>query len=723
MNTGTQLSRTKLVGLLLLLIVSFSLPAWGGSCRLYLAAQYDWDRHTGFYLSLENEVPDGSPCNLDGAKVFLGVGNGQEWRFLGHSSKWQLDRDYTISAVICPGSFDLTINGQLVDQGEGSLLPMNDVDLDANWVPDWANSQAEYLAIQKSLSVNSRDGRGLNLKFERPVPLILLASQSPTNVPWATDQSQTLTVTAVFRMIGTPDPRSFAPYVDRYGQSKYGNWPGKAKSDADLAAAALLEQEKLQEWGVPSGFDPYGGVLSAGWQEQATGFYRLVRHNGVWWLITPLGNPCFYIALSDAPALNWDRTPVTGRTWLFEELPLKTPPWDFAWGLDSWGQTDGTEDVAVPTVNMIRKYGKDWMSKANDLAVGRMKAWGFSGFGKWSDDTGNLPIIPVLGTSGGPNLDRHPDIFDPPVQTELRSVLAAQVTPRLKDPLVVGWSLHNEYDDIITVDEIRNMLALFFAIAAKRALVDEALASLFNKNVASLAAAWKISATTVNEVYSSIPSPPPADIEALRQYFARQYYGFLYRTFKELDPNHLYFGFWIVPGWWENETDWQLIADYCDVIGYDRYSPVFADDWMAALIRKTDKPIFVGEFSFPPTYNLERGFRAYQSVNAWDDADAGRLYSNWLEDARQNPYCVGVSWFQYRDEPVSGRGPGQGPDLVYGEDYAFGLVDVTDQPKYDLVEKVRPANLQAAHIRLFLDRVLSRQQRELFHQQRYVTVR
>ena len=29
-------------------------------------------------------------------------------------------------------------------------------------------------------------------------------------------------------------------------------------------------------------------------------------------------------------------------------------------------------------------------------------------------------------------------------------------------------------------------------------------------------------------------------------------------------------------------------------------------------------------------------------------------------DAARHPYVVGVAWFQYRDEPVSGRGPGHG---------------------------------------------------------------
>jgi hypothetical protein len=38
--------------------------------------------------------------------------------------------------------------------------------------------------------------------------------------------------------------------------------------------------------------------------------------------------------------------------------------------------------------------------------------------------------------------------------------------------------------------------------------------------------------------------------------------------------------------------------------------------------------------------------------------------------------------------------------LVEGEDYAFGMVDVADRPKYDLVEQVRASNLAMAQRRL-----------------------
>jgi uncharacterized protein (TIGR03437 family) len=211
-----------------------------------------------------------------------------------------------------------------------------------------------------------------------------------------------------------------------------------------------------------------------------------------------------------------------------------------------------------------------------------------------------------------------------------------------------------------------------------------------------------VTAASVADRYNSSPTPPAADIETLREYYAGQYYGYLYQTIKGIDANHLFFGFWIVPGWWVNATDWQLQAAHVDVIGYDRYSPVFEDSLLQSLATSTNKPIFLGESSFPPTYSLLRGYEAYPAVSSTDDANAGAMYQANLDAAAHNPWCVGVAWFEYRDEPVSGRGfLGETElDLVEGEDYAFGMVDVADRPKYDLVNQVRTTNLAMAQRRL-----------------------
>ncbi len=61
------------------------------SHRYHLAAQYDWQLRTGFYLSLENdtEEPVGSLRTL---RLALGVGDGNEWRFIVVTREWQLGR-------------------------------------------------------------------------------------------------------------------------------------------------------------------------------------------------------------------------------------------------------------------------------------------------------------------------------------------------------------------------------------------------------------------------------------------------------------------------------------------------------------------------------------------------------------------------------------------------------------------------------------------------------
>jgi hypothetical protein len=168
---------------------------------------------------------------------------------------------------------------------------------------------------------------------------------------------------------------------------------------------------------------------------------------------------------------------------------------------------------------------------------------------------------------------------------------------------------------------------------------------------------------------------------------------------KSIDPNHLYFGFWIVPDWWINSTDWVMMAENCDVIGFDYYASQFVSADVDSLIRASNKPVMIGEYSFPSFYNGARGFRPFQSVATSSDAGSGDKYAQWLADTSAYRYCIGVSWFEYRDEPVSGRGAtlgaNAGPNLVYGENYAFGLVDVADRPKYELVDRVRAANLAA----------------------------
>jgi hypothetical protein len=67
---------------------------------------------------------------------------------------------------------------------------------------------------------------------------------------------------------------AFDPYIDRYGQSAYCDWPFKMKSDDDLHAAIAEEQAWLSNNTPFTGLDPFGGSTVARRQDQATGYYH-----------------------------------------------------------------------------------------------------------------------------------------------------------------------------------------------------------------------------------------------------------------------------------------------------------------------------------------------------------------------------------------------------------------------------------------------------------------
>src|SRR5207253_887885 len=156
-------------------------------------------------------------------------------------------------------------------------------------------------------------------------------------------------------------------------------------------------------------------------------------------------------------------------------------------------------------------------------------------------------------------------------------------------------------------------------------------------------ASWKISAATLADAYAASPKPPDQDVEALRQYFAGNYYATLYQTVKSIDPNHLFIGPWLTNSVFRpagvgglitglvNGDDFRMQAAYCDIIGLDTYTGVFATSQLDALIRETAKPILVGEFSYPGFYDGTRGYgnSNYRPVLTASDAESGDRYSKY----------------------------------------------------------------------------------------------
>jgi hypothetical protein len=70
----------------------------------------------------------------------------------------------------------------------------------------------------------------------------------------------------------------------------------------------------------------------------------------------------------------------------------------------------------------------------------------------------------------------------------------------------------------------------------------------------------------------------------------------------------------------------------------------------------------------------------------------GQAYAAYVSAAASDRRVIGVHWFQYLDEPSSGR-------LLDGENSPFGLVAVTDTPYWELLDFVRRTNLAVFWVR------------------------
>ena len=681
---------------LLFLVLAASACA---DCRFYFADQYDFTANLGFALDVETTSNGSTPCQLSAMKLVLAVADGKQFQYAVVNPAWQTGRVYELRAVVTNSGSQLYVDGQLVGTTEGGFQPL-DRAVAAASIPGWASAPAAFVIGQTSLQIS--DGTSsLSLPAEGstdiPVPLQLMSPPAAWQGPFKAQNQNPITITVKFR-IDPPlnNPHKYDPFVDRYGQTTYSDWSTKTKTDDDLTAAATAERAWLDNHSPIAGLDPFGGSTTAGWQDAATGFYHTVFSNGRWWLITPQGNPGFYLSISDVSHV-WQYTPITGRVGMFADLPDRTGALAEAYGTNVWTEGGNTQYFSFQVANMVRKYGNGWKAQADALVPERALKWGFAGVGKWSPRFANVPVMPVLGHYDVPNVVRHPDVFDSKIRARLTDSLAAQINPDLMNPYIVGWSIGNEYDEIITTDETVAMLALGATTPVKIALVDRALAAIYNGDLNALTAAWKIKAPTVNDVYAAKPSVPAKDVEVLRRFFANTYYRTLYQTVKSIDPNHLFLGWWIVPNWWVNAEDWRMQAANTDVVGFDYYVSKFVEPYLDQLIQEAGKPVLIGEFSFPGAYGGWRGFDTtqYSQNMTLSDAESGDRYAQWVTDASAYPSVIGASWFEYRDEPITGRGPGYGPAVVIGEHSAFGLVDTTDRPKIDLIEKALAANITA----------------------------
>ncbi|WP_345783609.1 beta-agarase [Fulvimonas sp. R45] len=500
---------------------------------------------------------------------------------------------------------------------------------------------------------------------------------------------------------------AYAGIVDRYGQYTRGTWPEKVADDAALRAAVKRTPPATSA----AGEDAYGGRLDVHLRE--TGWFHTQKAGGRWWLVTPDGHGFFSLGVN-AVAADGGRSYVQGREGMFAGLPPDSGAWaafrgtgdnrSAQQGAGAGRCCDHGRWFDFYAANLYRVDGKDWLAAWRTRTLARLRAWGFNTLGNWSDAalgaqhrlpyTRTVNIEGVFGNvaTGYDWWGRMPDPFDPRFAQAADAAAAKAAQGVRDDPWLLGYFADNELAWAAPGPQGRWALAVGTLHGEARSDAKQAFIAELEKKYGApdkLAAAWGIPLSSWHALQATnFPAPEPdaahpaiaADYSAWLRRYADRYFRVVSQAIRRHDPHHLFLG-----GRFAASTPEAIAAcaEYCDVASFNVYADLPQHGFDAAAMRRLDKPVLITEFQFGSD---DRGPFGKGVVSVWNEAQRGPAYAKFVAAAAADPGIVGVHWFDYADQPVTGR-------LLDGENSHIGLVGITDVPFRGFVKAVRTANL------------------------------
>ncbi len=427
------------------------------------------------------------------------------------------------------------------------------------------------------------------------------------------------------------------PLIDPFGQYTHADWPGKARSLEDLQRAWDSEAAGLKA--APTNRCPYGGFL--GTSARASGFFRVEQSEGRWWFVCPDGHLYYSAGLNGIGTGAGTR--VEGREDLFAALPPAN--------LAPAGRGGRTMGGSFYTWNLQRRFGDDWRPKWAEFTTQRLAVWGFNTMHNWGVPSGvqiepRIPYAAMLrGWQTGRTIMGMPDVYADDFARRVDEAAARQLTPLQNDPYMLGYFIGNEPPWPGRESQLCDAL-----LAGPPSEIQK-----------------RLQATLAD-----------GDAPSRRKDFVlaafRRYIDTINAAVRRHDTNHLNLGI----RFGANPSEEVVKAAHgFDVFSENIYSYAPGRANLDRLYTLVQRPILIGEFHIgAPDRGLAPGL-----VQAKDQEERAVAYRYYVEQCAAHPALVGAHWFQWLDQPATGRQD--------GENYNIGFIDVTDRPYEEMVAAAR----------------------------------
>jgi len=467
-----------------------------------------------------------------------------------------------------------------------------------------------------------------------------------------------------------------------------------------LLCFVLLLAHSVSAAAPDPGYDSWGGWR--GVVGTITGRFHTEQIDGVWWLITPDGHGFFSVGV-DHLRPGGDFSP-----------PLNTAPY-YDNIIARYGSETGWAAATLPRlqnlgVNTIGAFSEpQWFPQSLAYTV-RLALSEYA------------PAVPGVPTPLVARVTR--DYYDPAFAGGVTANIASLAGPCAADPWCIGVFTDNELglnQSLAQVLPYLDSYLLLPAGAPGKLAVQSFLAARYGDDIAVFDAVWGLSLGSFDDLQSltalapAAAAPPArptgsaaqiADRRAFDAVVAARFHQVTYDALRALDPALLILGSRLLILSTRPEV-LAAIAPYVDVVTVNYYeiadsilqvAPDYPGDYgipfagmfddLDTMYRIAPKPFLIGEFSYRAAdAGLPNTLPPFFPTLS-TQADRAQALGTYLRRVLARPYLVGAHWFQYMDQPATGR--------FDGENQNFGLVTITDDLWPELTDRLRLVAATAA---------------------------
>ncbi len=457
------------------------------------------------------------------------------------------------------------------------------------------------------------------------------------------------------------------PLLDEFGQSTLHEWTGKTRSAAELKARIQGQYDGASKIAWPEGFSRWGGWAGKKLGE-GTGFFRTAQDGGRWWLADPDGC-AFWSTGLDCVRVDC-KARIDGLESALKWLP-ELP--EYAGALSRGeGRRSNARFCNYLAANMIRVFGREgWRDKWAQVALAEIKRLRFNTVGNWSEyefaAKARFPYVRPMSFQGrrcGTIYRDFPDVYHAGFEADAADY-AAPLKTTASDPAFLGYFLMNEPTWAFSSEVPAAGMLFNTEACATRQELARWLRQKYEGD-AALAQAWHTETTfermALGRWRGELPKEAVPDLREFSVLMAERYFQTLSKACRAADPNHLNLGM----RWAGIPPEWAVRGMRSfDVFSLNCYRQKLPRDTAGKIHSLLKMPVLVGEWHFGA---LDAGLPSSGLMRVKNQADRGRAYRVYLEDAAAGPYCVGVHWFTLYDESALGR--------FDGENFNIGFLDI-----------------------------------------------